>query len=73
MSFLPLISGAEAIGAFQQNGWRIDRHHGDHAIMVKSGVAPILSIPQHRELKKGLLSKLIKQSGLSVLEFKELL
>jgi len=32
-----------------------------------------LSIPDHRELDRGLLRKLIRQSGLTVDEFMELL
>ena len=42
-------------------------------IMVKAGLAAVLSIPDHRELKRGTLRGLIRKAGLGVEEFVELL
>jgi len=41
--------------------------------MRKEGSRVTLSIPLHKELKLGLLRKLIRDAGLSVEEFVELL
>lgn len=41
--------------------------------MARDDWAAILIIPDHRELKRGTLRVLIKQAGLSVEEFVELL
>jgi hypothetical protein len=41
--------------------------------MTKPGVRVNLSIPQHRELSVGTLRALIRNSGLTVEEFLELL
>ena len=42
-------------------------------ILVKTGIKENLSIPNHRELPKGTLRKLISKAGLTVAEFIELL
>jgi predicted RNA binding protein YcfA (HicA-like mRNA interferase family) len=67
------ISGKEAVKAFQKAGWHPIGQVGSHLIMVKSGVRVNLSIPQHKELGKGILRALIRNSGLTVDEFLDLL
>ena len=47
---LPVISGAEAVRAFERAGWRQERQRGSHVVMIKPGHIASLSIPQHREL-----------------------
>ena len=73
MARLPVISGAEAVQAFQLAGWRVDRQRGSHTIMLKSGQIASLSIPQHRELAPGTLRSLIRAAGLNVEEFAALI
>jgi len=73
MAELPLVSGKEALAAFQRAGWRYVRRKGSHMIMVKSGMPVNLSIPDHKELDRHTLRKLIRLSHLSVEEFVELL
>ena len=50
MSDLPVISGKEAVAAFEKAGWRYVRRKGSHMIMIKSGLPINLSIPDHKEL-----------------------
>lgn len=45
---------------------------GSHVMLGKLGYPYTLSIPQHKELGIGLLRKIIKQAGLSVVEFNSL-
>lgn len=68
---LPVISGREAIKAFEGDGWQVlpKRGKGDHFIMHKPGMIVTLSIPDHDALGPGLLRKLIRLSGLTVDEF----
>ena len=73
MAKLPSISGAEAVRAFERDGWRIDRTRGSHVILLKPGHAASLSVPQHRSLAPGTLRALIRAAGLSVAEFEALL
>ena len=68
MPKLPVISGREARRIFEV-GWRFDRQRGSHMILVKTGVHANLSVPDHRELDRGLPRGLIRDSGMSVEEF----
>ena len=73
MARLPVISGAEAVKAFQRGGWTSARQRGSHLIMIKSGHIASLSVPQHKELAPGTLRSLIRSADLSVEEFVALL
>ncbi|MCJ7578820.1 MAG: type II toxin-antitoxin system HicA family toxin [candidate division Zixibacteria bacterium] len=73
MGKLGNISGKEAVKAFQKAGWQPLGQVGSHIVMVKPGVRVNLSIPQHKELSVGTLRALIRNSGLTVEEFLELL
>lgn len=73
MAKLPVISGAEAVRAFERARWRSDRQKGSHVILLKEGQSASLSVPQHREVAPGTLRLLIRASGLSVDAFCNLL
>jgi predicted RNA binding protein YcfA (HicA-like mRNA interferase family) len=71
---LPVISGKEAIRAFEKAGRYIERRaKSRHIIMKKSGVKTTLSIPEHKTLDRGLLRSLIRDAYVSVADFNELL
>jgi predicted RNA binding protein YcfA (HicA-like mRNA interferase family) len=69
MPSLPVISGANAVRAFQRAGWRVDRHRGSHVVLLKAGSIVSLAVPQHRELAPGTLRSLIRSAGMSIGEF----
>ncbi|MBT9148720.1 MAG: type II toxin-antitoxin system HicA family toxin [Dehalococcoidia bacterium] len=72
---LPVISGKEAINAFQKIGYKVVRQQGSH-IRLRDEASEEhlpLTVPNHRELKPGLLRKLIRDSNLTVEEFLHLL
>ncbi len=73
MAKLPVISGAEAVRAFQRAGWRVDRQRGSHVVMLQEGHTASLSIPQHPELAPGTLRALIRGAGMTVEQFVALL
>ena len=73
MPQLPVISGREARRAFERDGWIFNRQRGSHMVLIKHGVAINLSIPDHRELDRGLLRGLIRDAGMTVERFLELL
>ncbi|MCD6217093.1 type II toxin-antitoxin system HicA family toxin [bacterium] len=73
MPKLPVISGSDAVKAFERGGWRVDRQRGSHVIMLKSGNIASLSIPMHRELAPGTLRAIIRTAGLSVDDFVKIL
>jgi len=72
MAKLPVISGAEAVKAFERAGWRRDRQRGSHVVMLKKGEIASLSVPQHRELAPGTLRSLIRAARMTVDEFVDL-
>lgn len=69
MTRLPVISGAEAVKAFEVAGWRVSRQTASHVILVRPGHNANLSVPQHGELAKGTLRSLIRAAGLTVEQF----
>jgi len=73
MGKLGNISGKEAVKALQKAGWQPIGQVGSHLVMVKPGIRVNLSIPQHKELSVGTLRALIRNAGLTVEEFLELL
>lgn len=74
MTKLPLVSGREAVKAFVNIGYEEDHQTGSH-IILRQRNKPFrrLSIPDRREIAKGTLRSLIRQAGLTVEEFEELL
>lgn len=73
MPRLPVVSGREAVTAFERAGWQVRRRKGSHIILTKPGSLVSLSVPDHQELDRGLLLKLIRKADLTVKEFMELL
>jgi predicted RNA binding protein YcfA (HicA-like mRNA interferase family) len=65
---LPLAPGDAHARAFERCGWSI-RQRRNHIILTKPGVRATLSIPDHREVKRALIAKLIKQAGMSEAEY----
>ena len=71
---LPVISGRQAVAAFRRLGYELDEQHGSHMIIRREDPPHRrLSIPDHKELAKGTLRALIREAGLTVEEFIELL
>ena len=67
---LPQLSAREAIAAFEHLGFSVLPHRGKgHTIMAKPGHAALLSIPNHRQLKRGTLRSLLRDAGIGVTEF----
>ncbi len=74
MAKLPVISGKEAIRAFEKDGWKVVRRaKSRHIIMKKEGMITTLSVPEHRALDRGLLRSLIRDAYISLESFNELL
>ena len=58
MAKLPVISGLKAVKAFSKAGWVANRQTRNHTIMEKIGHSTTLSVPKHKELKRGTLRSL---------------
>ena len=67
---LPVISGKEAMKAFERAGWNFIRVGSSrHYIYKKFGMPATLSIPDHKVLDRGLLRSLIRDAYMSIDEF----
>lgn len=71
---LPILSGSEVIKAFSGLGYQVDHQTGSH-IILRQQQEPHrrLTVPNHKEIAKGIMRAIIKQAGLSVEEFIKLL
>ncbi|WP_417910509.1 type II toxin-antitoxin system HicA family toxin [Candidatus Electronema sp. PJ] len=64
---LPVVSGAEAVRAFERLGFSVVRQRGSHIILRRGASGCV--VPNHRELKTGTLAGILKQAGISADEF----
>jgi predicted RNA binding protein YcfA (HicA-like mRNA interferase family) len=74
VSALPRISGRDVVAALRKVGYQFDRQRGSHMVL-RQDVPPHrrLTVPDHRELSTGTLRAIIRHSGLTLDQFKELL
>lgn len=70
---LPRVSGKTTVKVLQKVGFRFIRQHGSHMIMRRDHPFAQTTVPNHREIDRGTLRAIIRQVGLSVNEFNELL
>ena len=73
MSKLPRISGQECVKALKKAGFYFKRQEGNHIILRRDNPFAQLVVPDHKELDRGTLRAIIRQSGLGVDEFINLL
>ncbi|MBM3173897.1 MAG: addiction module toxin, HicA family [Chloroflexi bacterium] len=64
MPRLPVVSGDEFVKAVRKIGFVWDHTEGSHMILLNPNRRR-LSVPRHRELGPGLLTKLIRDAGLT--------
>lgn len=74
MPKLPVLSGQDVVKALQKTGFEIHHQKGSH-IILKQVVPPHfrLSVPNHKQIKRGLLRAIIREAGLTREQFLELL
>jgi predicted RNA binding protein YcfA (HicA-like mRNA interferase family) len=69
VSKLPQLSGRECVRALERAGFLVRRQEGSHIILRRAEPFAQLVVPDHKELDRGTLRAIIRQSGLSVEEF----
>lgn len=74
MSKLPVVSGAEILKALAKIGYQFDHQRGRH-IVLRQPFEPFrrVTVPNHKEIAKGTLRKILREVGLTVEEFSNLL
>lgn len=74
MARLPVVSGQDVVRALTKAGFEVHHQKGSH-IILKQTIAPFarLSVSNHKELKRGLLRSLLRDTGLTREQFMSLL
>ena len=73
MTKLPRVSGRECAKALAKVGFSLRRQEGSHMILRREGPFAQVVVPDHRELDRGTLRAILRQAGMDVSEFLELL
>ena len=73
MSKLPQVSGPELVGALQKLGFTVRRQHGSHIIMRRVDPFAQTVVPNHRQIDRGTLRAILRQTGISADKLIELL
>lgn len=75
MSRLPDVSGSELVKALQKAGFVVLRQKGSHVSLEKidAGGTYRTVVPMHREVARGTLHDILKQTGLTRDELRKLL
>lgn len=73
MSKLPVISGYECVKALEKAGFYFKRQESSHIVLRRDDPFAQVVVPNHKELDRGTLRAIIRQTGLSVEEFMKLL
>ena len=69
---LPVVSGQEAVTALSKIGFERVGQRGSHVKLRDQGGRTVI-VPTHRELARGTLSAILRQSGITVSQFIDLL
>ncbi|MBD1924212.1 type II toxin-antitoxin system HicA family toxin [Microcoleus sp. FACHB-831] len=73
MNKIPRISGRECVNALAKVGFYFKRQQSSHIILRRDDPFAQVVVPDHRELDTGTLRAIIRDAGLSVDEFIELM
>ena len=67
----PVVSGEEAVRAFELLGFRVVRRRSSHVAVRKETTegARGTTVPMHTEIARGTLGSMLRQAGVDVEEF----
>ena len=72
MSQLPILSGREIIKVLNKLGYREVRQRGSH-IRLSCLNKQSITVPNHQEISRGLLRKILRDAKISIEEFLDIL
>ena len=75
MPKLPVVSGRATIRALERRGFVVERQRSSHVTLSHPVTKRHVTVPVHasRDLKPGILRRIIRDAGLTVDGFRELL
>ena len=71
MSRLPQISGQQLVRALERLGFTVRRQHGSHIILRRDDPFAQTVVPNHRQIDRGTLRAIIRQTGISAEDLTE--
>lgn len=74
MTRIPVVSGRDLVKGFARIGYLKDHQRGSHIILrQESPPYRRLTIPDHKEIAKGTLRTILREAGITLEEFRELI
>ena len=73
MTRLPQVSGRECVKALAKAGFVFKRQEGSHIVLRRDQPFAQVVVPDHKELDRGTLRAILRQAGIEVTRFAELL
>ncbi len=73
MSKLPQVSGDDLVRALQKRGFTVRRQHGSHVIMRRDDPFAQTVVPNHRQIDRGTLRAILRQTEITTEELMDLL
>jgi predicted RNA binding protein YcfA (HicA-like mRNA interferase family) len=70
---LPRISGRDCIAALTRVGFTVRRRESSQVVLRRNDPFAQLVVPNHQELDRGTLSAILRQAGVSIEQFNDLL
>ena len=70
---LPVVSGQRLVKALERDGWQVARQRGSHVRLKHPDRRVSLTVPLHRELKRGTLAGILTDAGLDSERLRRLL
>lgn len=70
---LPVISGTQLVRALERAGWQVVRQRGSHLRLRHPERSTPLTVPLHRELKRGTLNGILADAGVDREQLRSLL
>lgn len=70
---LPVVSGAQLVRSLERVGWQVTRQRGSHLRLKHPERTTAVTVPLHRELKRGALGGILTDAGLDADELRRLL
>jgi len=73
MSQLPRLSGRELVKILGKVGFELIRQHGSHMILRREDPWSQTVVPDHKELDRGTLRAILRQTEVSIQQLNQLL
>ena len=70
---LPVVSGQRLVKALERDGWQVARQRGSQVRLKRTDRRISLTVPLHRELKRGTLAGILTDAGLDSERLRRLL